>query len=116
MLAASGGKCKVGLETPETERITIPKPRPLPLPKPSPDREPVPAGLLAGEVLLLHEHHVPTALGEPRQQARFLCGLSSPAITQARLARNPLFGVLEAHRFADVLTWCQQQASSPGSG
>jgi ATP-dependent DNA helicase RecQ len=51
------------------------------------------------------------ALGDPRQQARFLCGLSSPAITQARLSRNPLFGVLEGHRFADVLTWCEQQTS-----
>jgi ATP-dependent DNA helicase RecQ len=49
----------------------------------------------------------PGALGDPRQQARFLCGLSSPAITQARLSRNQLYGVLEAHRFADVLTWCR---------
>jgi ATP-dependent DNA helicase RecQ len=51
------------------------------------------------------------ALGDPRQQARFLCGLSSPAITQARLSRNPLFGVLEGHGFADVLTWCTQHIS-----
>jgi ATP-dependent DNA helicase RecQ len=49
----------------------------------------------------------PAALGDPRQQARFLCGLSSPAVTQARLTRNPLFGVLEAYGFADVLAWCQ---------
>lgn len=48
------------------------------------------------------------ALGDPRQQARFLCGLSSPAITQARLPRHPLFGALEAHPFADVLAWCRQ--------
>ncbi|MCA1644151.1 MAG: RecQ family ATP-dependent DNA helicase [Chloroflexi bacterium] len=51
------------------------------------------------------------ALGDPRQQARFLCGLSSPAATQARLARNPLFGVLETHRFADVLAWCRLEAA-----
>jgi ATP-dependent DNA helicase RecQ len=49
----------------------------------------------------------PGALGEPRQRARFLCGLYSPAITQARLGRHPLFGILETHRFADVLNWCQ---------
>jgi ATP-dependent DNA helicase RecQ len=48
----------------------------------------------------------PDSLGEPRQQARFLCGLSSPAISQARLGRNSLSGALEAHRFADVLAWC----------
>jgi ATP-dependent DNA helicase RecQ len=47
----------------------------------------------------------PRALGEPRQQARFLCGLSSPALTSARLTADPLFGVLGEHRFADVLGW-----------
>jgi len=49
------------------------------------------------------------ALGAARQQARFLCGLSGPAFAQARLSRQSLFGVLEERRFADVLTWCQQQ-------
>jgi ATP-dependent DNA helicase RecQ len=48
----------------------------------------------------------PAALGTARQQARFLCGLSSPATAQARLGRHPLFGVLEDHRFADVLAAC----------
>ncbi|MGI9146686.1 MAG: helicase-related protein [Chloroflexota bacterium] len=51
----------------------------------------------------------PTALGNARQQARFLCGLSGPAFTQARLSRQPLFGLLEERRFADVLVWCQAQ-------
>jgi ATP-dependent DNA helicase RecQ len=51
----------------------------------------------------------PDALGEPRQQARFLCGLTSPAITQARLSRHVLFGSLEEQRFGDVLAWCQQR-------
>ena len=36
---------------------------------------------------------LPGALGEPRQQARFLCGLSSPAITQARLAPRSALGL-----------------------
>ena len=49
------------------------------------------------------------ALGDARQQARFLCGLTGPAFTQARLSRQPLFGVLEERRFADVLAWCQLQ-------
>ena len=49
----------------------------------------------------------PEALGEPRQQARFLCGLTSPAVSRARLGRHPLFGALEDRRFADVLAWCE---------
>jgi ATP-dependent DNA helicase RecQ len=54
---------------------------------------------------LLGEH--PAALGEPRQQARFLCGLSSPALTRARLTRDPLFGALEGRHFLEVLRWCE---------
>ncbi|MGH3049659.1 MAG: RecQ family zinc-binding domain-containing protein, partial [Gaiellaceae bacterium] len=45
----------------------------------------------------------PTALGSSRQRARFLCGLSSPATTRAKLSRHELFGTLAEHRFADVL-------------
>jgi ATP-dependent DNA helicase RecQ len=47
----------------------------------------------------------PQALGEPRQLARFLCGLTSPATTRARLSRHALFGVLAEQRFAQVLEW-----------
>jgi ATP-dependent DNA helicase RecQ len=50
------------------------------------------------------------ALGDARQQARFLCGLSGPAFTQARLSRQALFGALDEHRFVDVLAWCEQHA------
>jgi ATP-dependent DNA helicase RecQ len=53
---------------------------------------------------LCAEH--PDALGEPRQQARFLCGLSSPALTTARLSRHAEFGSLDDLPFADVLAWC----------
>jgi ATP-dependent DNA helicase RecQ len=53
---------------------------------------------------LAAEH--PDALGEPRQRARFLCGLSSPAITRARLSRHSLYGALEGRPFAEVLEWC----------
>ena len=45
-------------------------------------------------------------LGAPRQRARFLCGLTSPATTRAKLTREPLFGALAGYRFADVLEWC----------
>ncbi len=57
----------------------------------------------------LRERH-PKALGTPRQTARFLCGLSSPAISAARLGRNPLNGALEHARFADVLAWLEGAA------
>jgi len=45
----------------------------------------------------------PEALGSSRQRARFLCGLTSPAVTRAKLSRHPLYGALAEHRFADVL-------------
>src|SRR4051794_29599592 len=50
---------------------------------------------------LAAEH--PTALGASRQRARFLCGLSSPATTRAKLSRHALFGALAERGFADVL-------------
>ncbi|MHB9134593.1 MAG: RecQ family ATP-dependent DNA helicase [Armatimonadota bacterium] len=48
----------------------------------------------------------PAALGDPRQLSRFLCGLTSPAVTRAKLTRHPLFGALENRRFGEVLAWC----------
>jgi ATP-dependent DNA helicase RecQ len=78
---------------------------PVRLPEPSP-RPPISTLLVKDELAtLLHGH--PAALGEPRQMARFLCGLSSPALTAARLGRHPLFGALEGQRFTDVLAWCE---------
>jgi ATP-dependent DNA helicase RecQ len=49
----------------------------------------------------------PDALGQPRQLARFLCGLSSPATARERLSRNELYGALAAHSFASVLALCE---------
>jgi ATP-dependent DNA helicase RecQ len=48
----------------------------------------------------------PQALAGPRQRARFLCGITSPATSRAKLTRDPLFGVLAERRFADVFDWC----------
>jgi ATP-dependent DNA helicase RecQ len=59
---------------------------------------------------LVDEHE--EALATPRQQARFLCGLTSPATTRAKLSRNALFGVLAEQRFADVLSWCERDAAT----
>jgi ATP-dependent DNA helicase RecQ len=44
------------------------------------------------------------ALGTPRQLARFLCGMSSPASTRARLGRHDSFGMLADLPFSEVLT------------
>jgi len=46
------------------------------------------------------------ALGASRQRARFLCGITSPATSRAKLTREALFGILADRRFADVLAWC----------
>jgi ATP-dependent DNA helicase RecQ len=59
----------------------------------------------AAELRRLQEAQ-PAALGTPRQAARFLCGITSPAASRARLSREPLFGVAAERRFAEVLRWC----------
>ena len=43
-----------------------------------------------------------------REQARFLCGLSSPSFVRARLTRDPNFGVCESIPFSDVLAELEQ--------
>jgi ATP-dependent DNA helicase RecQ len=53
----------------------------------------------------------PEALGAPRQAARFLAGITSPATTRARLTRDPLFGTLADRPFAEILAWCESGAS-----
>jgi len=50
---------------------------------------------------LMNEKHA--ALKTPRQLARFLCGMASPAATRARLTRNAAFGMLAELPFAEVL-------------
>ena len=52
----------------------------------------------------------PEALETPRQRARFLCGITSPATTRARLTRESVFGSLADRRFADVLAWCESES------
>jgi ATP-dependent DNA helicase RecQ len=50
---------------------------------------------------LMNEKHA--ALKTPRQLARFLCGMASPAATRARLTRHAAFGLLVELPFAEVL-------------
>ena len=65
----------------------------------------VPADFPQSTWAALRAQH-PDALGQPRQAARFLCGLSSPALTRAKLGRHALFGSLEEIRFQTVLDYC----------
>ncbi len=74
---------------------------------PSPEPPALPDGVNVVAFRSLRDAH-PEALGDPRQSARFLCGLSSPAVTRAKLGRHELFGSLEDRRFAEVLAWCQE--------
>ena len=55
-----------------------------------------------GELNALADEH-PAALGTARQRARFLCGLTSPSLSKAKLTRHRLFGAAEEHPFEDVL-------------
>ena len=48
------------------------------------------------------------ALASPRQQARLLCGISSPQASRARLSKHPLFGALAASSFEQVLAACSE--------
>ena len=50
---------------------------------------------------LVAENHA--ALGTPRQLARFLCGMSSPASMRARLYRHDAYGMLSELPFGEVM-------------
>ena len=53
------------------------------------------------------------ALGSPRQVARFLCGIASPASTRERLRKHALFGTLEATPFHEVLQFVETHWGAP---
>ena len=48
-------------------------------------------------------------LQDRRSLARFLCGVTSPGISRARLSRHPLFGALADHPFRQVQDWLDRQ-------
>jgi ATP-dependent DNA helicase RecQ len=64
---------------------------------------PAPESVVGASVFADLQAEHPDELGQPRQLARFLCGLSSPATTRAKLSRNEHYGALAAHHFAAVL-------------
>jgi len=67
---------------------------------------PVPDPALKREMTALAVSH-PAAFGELRQQARFLCGVSSPAASRLRLGRKDLYGSLEHHPIPSVTAWLE---------
>ena len=75
--------------------------------KPSHALPMLPAGLDTEALQVLRETHL-AALAHPRQLARYLCGLTSPATTRARITRSATFGVWENYRFAEILDWCER--------
>jgi len=78
-----------------------------------PESEPMPpidTSVSADALASLRGRH-PDALGTPRQRARFLSGITSPAASRAKLSRDPLFGSLAERRFADVLAWCETRVA-----
>ncbi|MCY1032963.1 RecQ family ATP-dependent DNA helicase [Corallococcus sp. BB11-1] len=82
--------------------------RVLPPPHPRPDlREHLDTATFRS---LVTKH--PDALGHPRQAARFLCGLSSPALSKAKLSGHKLFGTLTEWPFAQVLAFCEKSGRS----
>jgi ATP-dependent DNA helicase RecQ len=81
------------------------KPQTLPTPEPLPQ---FPAGLNVSVFSSMRRSY-PDALADPRQAARFLCGLTSPALVKHKLTRHSAFGTFEERRFADVLAWCELQ-------
>jgi ATP-dependent DNA helicase RecQ len=76
------------------------------------DAEPLPAldQTIDPRALVALANAHPEALGAPRQRARFLCGITSPATSKAKLTRDDLFGVVADQRFEEVLAWCEQEA------
>jgi ATP-dependent DNA helicase RecQ len=58
--------------------------------------------------LIMEDHD---ALKSPRQLARFLCGITSPATTRAKLRKNGMFAAYDRFPFKQVLQFVNTQLS-----
>lgn len=76
------------------------------------NKEVSPATMDRANIAALARKH-PDALGTPRQIARFLCGLSSPRLTQRKLSKHPLFGSLAELPFQTVVSAASSLRRSP---
>lgn len=77
----------------------------------------IPPGIDSGtrlQLQALQEEH-PGVLSEPRIIARFLCGITSPHLTRARLTRHELFGHLEGAPFHSVMHQAEDNHEETGT-
>ena len=102
-MAADCGTCTSCKE--HEKDITDESPREIPQSEPPP----ITIQHVAAIRELIDERHA--ALHNSRQLARFLCGLTSPATTRARLGRHESFGLLERIPFGDVLAQTESMLS-----
>ena len=102
-LAEDCGHCGSCLETSSPR-----EPRVIPR---SPGPAFTPENLAAMQELEAENH---AALQAPRQLARYLCGLTSPATTRGRLTKNAAFGMLANHPFPFVLERVEKLSSENG--
>ena len=72
-----------------------------PAPMPTAPREPL--GEREAEMIGTLRAERADALGTPRQMTRFLCGITSPGLSRARLTRDASFGALAGVPFKEVL-------------
>ncbi len=79
------------------------------------ERSAAPVALPEEELATLRAAH-PRALGGARQIARFLCGIASPALTAAKLTRNPLFGYAGEMPFGEVLKAAKEMLTGSSEG
>jgi len=67
---------------------------------------PIPPGLGTELEPLLESE---AQLATPRALARFLCGVTTPKLSRAKLGSHRLFGRLERMPFSEVLTWAENR-------
>jgi ATP-dependent DNA helicase RecQ len=77
-------------------------------PRPLPPAHRRPLSEISADQLQRLWHEEKDALRTPRQRARFLCGITSPATTRAKLRGHPLFGALESAPFHEVLAFLKE--------
>jgi ATP-dependent DNA helicase RecQ len=80
------------------------------LPLPSPSNVPIPSGLADTLTTLLQERGA--LFDSPRTLSRFLCGISSPKLSRAKLGGHRLFGSLAKVPFAQVMSWAESRLDS----
>jgi ATP-dependent DNA helicase RecQ len=59
------------------------------------------------ESLMPFLHEKQADIDSPRTLSRFLCGITSPKLTRAKLTRHPLFGSLAEVPFDQVMSWAE---------